>query len=230
MTEYCIQNTNTGMYLQLAKAIFIGWTNNIAEAFHFAKRDAAQNYVENNVSHATNNTVSAKDCIIVDHDRSIIETDMTAEEAEELMNSVDCLLHQMYETGDAIQRLYQYHLSQVQTSDRAICDLLHKIEFSDANVVGGYRMYKAMQELCRRRRAHKNACQFFGSIIQTGLLSKISNTQQIVPKCEESIANKKYAPRINASLFDTGNNKELFAALDDLVDSVSDVGMVERTA
>ena len=229
MEKFIIVNEKTGQYLALNRKNAALW-GELDEAHRFDDKTKAENYMDNNLYNATHGAVCKSDCKIVSVNAMRSIPPITPEEATELASTLEERLKQMYETGQIIRSLFDYHLVQTQRADRALEDLMHKIEFSDANVVGGYRMYKAMQELRQRRRQHKNACTILGSIGASGLLDKLDKIERNLPKTETGLGKCQYEPRVSAELFQAGSNAELSAALDALLASVSAVDQDERIA
>lgn len=78
-------------------------------------------------------------------------------------------------------------------SDLEIQDLLHAIEFSKCNVVGGYQWYKALRETLKRRREYKDALQCMEYLFKAEM--DVESIRNAAKSCA-GLKNRKYTPRV----------------------------------
>lgn len=94
-------------------------------------------------------------------------------------------------TGNNISELGK----AVSEIDRELCDVYHYIEFNDLNVVGGYRAYKMLQGILRRRRLAKDEYAIAQSVHDNW------KSLNRIQSCLER--NRIYTPRVLTELFAT---------------------------
>jgi uncharacterized protein (DUF1330 family) len=90
-------------------------------------------------------------------------------------------------------------LNEAQSlADKEVCDLLHYIEFKDLSAVQGFKIYKRLQDVLKKRRVVKNKLAFVRALseskAETILSGKIESRH-----IRETVA---YTPRILTDLFD----------------------------
>lgn len=78
--------------------------------------------------------------------------------------------------------------------DLELSDVYHYIEFSTLNAADGYRAYKLLQEVLRRRRAIKN---------ELALMQTLKAAQKALNEVQKGIERRKtYYPRVRYELFE----------------------------
>ena len=221
MDKFFIHNKVSGLYVSFKPHPNVVWVDKLEKAYRFDTKKKAENFLSNNLIHSTGGKCNLADCEIISRDEEAgCSGDITAADADELMERLTGCLDEMCETVNTVRTLFNYHLAQVQRADIAMEDLLHKIEFTDANTVIGYRMYKTMQELRQRRRMHKDSCMILGVINGSGLLEKLQKARSDIEKMENGMDGRKYDPRVCASLFDAESNAEISESLMELASCV----------
>lgn len=143
------------------------------------------------------------------------------------MDSLPDLVGQMYETGRIMRVLLTYYSDQVRVADKAQEDMLHKIEFTDVNVVDGFRLYKALQEIRRRRRQCKDICDMLGTVHRSGTVSSLMNLQNEMKKYHENLETREYTPRVLDDLFNTVASVNLSKVLSGVQTTESEDGLSE---
>lgn len=83
----------------------------------------------------------------------------------------------------------------VSEIDRELSDAYHYIEFNDLNVVGGYRAYKMLQGILRRRRLAKD---------EYALAQSVHDNWKPLNKIQTCLDRRRiYNPRVLTELFET---------------------------
>lgn len=94
------------------------------------------------------------------------------------------------------RKTYLYQL--IHNAELELIDIDHAAEFQTLNAAQGYKLYKRLHDVCTKRREYKNEVQ----VIENTLKTRINGCD--LGNLEKSIAGletRKYAPRINADLF-----------------------------
>lgn len=94
------------------------------------------------------------------------------------------------------RKTYLYQL--IHNAELELIDIYHAAEFQTLNAAQGYKLYKRLHDVCTKRREYKNEVQ----VIENTLKTRINGCD--LGNLEKSIAGletRKYAPRINADLF-----------------------------
>lgn len=209
--EYVIRHLGTGQYLSISKRCAVLWTD-LDKAHRFGDRQKVENYMQQNFSGAVKGQTKKSDVEILPCDEHHIpfEADggtspvqITEEQANTYLDSLPDMIGQMYETGRIMRVLLAYYADQVRVADKAQEDMLHKIEFTNVNVVDGFKLYKALQEIRQRRRQCKDICDMLGTIHKSGTVSSLMNLQEQMGKHQEHLETRVYTPRVLNELFTT---------------------------
>lgn len=94
-------------------------------------------------------------------------------------------------TGNNVRELGK----AISEIDRELSDVYHYIEFNDLNIVGGYRAYKMLQSILRRRRLAKDEYAIAQSVHDNW------KSLNRIQSCLER--NRIYTPRVLTELFVT---------------------------
>lgn len=98
---------------------------------------------------------------------------------------------------------YNYNKEELVTIENKQQDLLHFIELSkNKDALTGYKLYKELCELRRRRRQCKNEMDLLAPVYDmfngTSVLDQLANVQGSCKRAKQAIANKGYTVRTDA--------------------------------
>lgn len=222
--QYVIRNILTGKYLSLVKLKNEAVWVDLNKAHRFSDRVKVDNFMRMNFNNAVKGQFGKAEMEILPCDEQSISfesgesnanisAEITEEQANKYLDSLPDLIGQMYETGRIVRVLLAYYADQVRMADKAQEDMLHKIEFSNVNVVDGFKLYKALQEIRQRRRQCKDVCDMLGTIHKSGTVSSLMNLQGQMTKYQEHLETRTYSPRILSDLFTTITSASLEGVL-----------------
>lgn len=101
---------------------------------------------------------------------------------------------------DAMSRGYELS-KEIGEVDAEIVDLEHYIEFTPLNARDGFKIYRKLRDLLRKRRNLKNEQTIVNSInYNHSVKNNISNIINTINEC----ANREYKPRVLLNLFKNG--------------------------
>lgn len=209
--EYVIRHYQTGKYLALVKLKNTALWVDIDKAHRFSDRQKVDNFMRSNFNGAVRGQIKESEVEILPCDAThqsfaldeVAGVELTEEQASVYLDTLPNLVEQMYETGRIMRVLLSYYSNQVRAADKAQEDMLHKIEFSNVNVVDGYKLYKSLQEIRQRRRQCKDICDMLGAVHRSGTVSSLMNLQNEMNKHREYLDTREYKPRILEDLFTT---------------------------
>lgn len=209
--EYVIRHCESGQYLSLVKLRNEAVWVDLSKAHRFSDRQKVDNFMRMNFNNAVKSQIRKSEVEVLPCDpghmpfdaADAIKAEITEEQANTYLNTLPDLIGQMYETGRIMRVLLSYYSDQVRVADKAQEDMLHKIEFSNVNVVDGFKLYKALQEIRQRRRQCKDICDMLGTIHRSGTVSSLMNLQDEMTKHQEHMETRTYTPRILEELFNT---------------------------
>ena len=108
----------------------------------------------------------------------------------ELISTVMEALQMLERVGSNISEVGK----AVSEADRELCDIYHYIEFNDLNVVGGYKAYKMLQDILRRRRLAKD---------EYALVQSVHDNRKQLNKIQAVLDRQRtYIPRVYDGLFE----------------------------
>lgn len=150
--QYVIRNILTGKYLSLVKLKNEAVWVDLDKAHRFSDRAKVDNFMRMNFNNAVKGQFGKAEMEILPCDEQSIpfesggssaniSAEITEEQANKYLDSLPDLIGQMYETGRIMRVLLAYYADQVRVADKAQEDMLHKIEFSNVNVVDGFKLY-----------------------------------------------------------------------------------------
>lgn len=218
--QYVIRNILTGKYLSLVKLKNEAVWVDLDKAHRFSDRAKVDNFMRMNFNNAVRGQFGKAEMEILPCDEQSIpfesgegganiSAEITEEQANKYLDSLPDLIGQMYETGRIMRVLLAYYADQVRVADKAQEDMLHKIEFSNVNVVDGFKLYKSLQEIRQRRRQCKDICDMLGIIHKSGTVSSLMNLQGQITKYHDHLETRTYSPRILEDLFTTVTSANL---------------------
>lgn len=205
--RYVIFNKEKNNYVKCGGS----WAASLQKASKFATLEKAENYMRNNFSHEFK-AASADEVEIIDisslinsvyKDKvipvsSYLDEQSAAVELEKLHN----FLSFAYDSAQAFASLPLFYEKMVEKCDLETIDILHKIELVNANVVDGWKLYKQLQEVRRRRREAKDALEFCSLLLTSGLIQSLKAAKTGMAELECEMEKRTYNPRVLKGLFD----------------------------
>lgn len=223
--EYVIYYPQAKKYLRLDGKVKAIWEDDLRQAHRFSDSQKVNNFMRSNFKSAVAGLVNREDVEIMSFEVAAQRSDMptlepqhneatlTEAEATQYLDALPEMMAQMYQTGNIMRALMGYYAEQISVADKAQEDLLHKVEFSHANVVDGYRIYKDLQTVRQRRRQCKDICDMLGTVHKSGTISSLINLQNAMKRYQEHIENRTYTPRVLLDLFTTISSANISAVL-----------------
>lgn len=208
---YVISHCQNGGYVRL-KSGKGGWATLLKNATKFQTLDNATNFIDNNFS-GIYPTANVSDIKILNMENLAEEycadgTQFTEETAKQVLEDMIAFYDQIVENTDKFCFLPGYFGGIVKQCDLETLDILHKVEFTNENVVNGFKRYKQMQEVRQRRRVAKDSLEFASLIISSGLLSCLKKLKTDIAELKEFGETREYRPRILTSMFDEVEEEE----------------------
>lgn len=206
---YILFHIKTNMFLKHPNT----WTPNLRKATKFQTEEKVNNYMTKNFPFVFKN-IPVEDIEILNTDNitedfesqhntstppSLQLTEETAaEELANLKQFVDTML-----TASALFiALPKFYGGVVRDLDMETVDILHKIEFTNENVVNGFRRYKQLQDVRQRRRKAKDALEISSLLLSSGLLASLKTLKTEMEKMEDYFQKRSYNPRVLPELFE----------------------------
>lgn len=233
--EYVIKHCTSGKYLSITKRNDAVWVD-LNKAHRFSDRQKVDNFMLMNFNGAVKGLIGKAEVEILPCDTAhmpldctpgTIQPEITEDQASKYLDSLPDLVGQMYETGRIMRVLLTYYSDQVRVADKAQEDMLHKIEFTDVNVVDGFKLYKALQEIRRRRRQCKDICDMLRTVHRSGTVSSLMNLQNEMKKYHDNLETREYTPRVLDDLFNTVTSVNLSKVLNGVQTTESEDGLSE---
>lgn len=233
--EYVIRHCESGKYLSLVKLRNEAVWVDLNKAHRFSDRQKVDNFMRMNFNNAVKGQIRKSEVEILPCDTAhmpfdssgTLRAEITEEQANVYLDTLPDMIGQMYETGRIMRVLLSYYSDQVRVADKAQEDMLHKIEFTNANVVDGFKLYKALQEIRQRRRQCKDVCDMLGTIHRSGTVSSLMNLQNEMTKYHEHLETRTYTPRILEELFNTVASANLNKVLSGVQNTESEESLDE---
>jgi len=113
---------------------------------------------------------------------------------EELVNDLNNIVNKISDEGNKRSK----DLSNI---DKELTDVYHYIEFSNFDVVRGYKAYKELQDVLKKRREIKNDLKLLSN-----LRANIPGLDKVNEACiisDIDVNNQNYTPRVREDLFNT---------------------------
>lgn len=191
---YVIMARNCNTYLYTPKGSSKpAATTNINSAHIFKSMEAAKIFLNNNVPKKTR-----KQYIISDYWEQVSKVSSSSQENGVSIDFSEVTSHisSLNEMLSDIGKYREYLAAEHSKVEAAINDIYHYIEFSNLNVVDGFKAYKQLQYYLQQRRKIKDAEQLAGLL---------SNNESInlsgYIAAMKSQANRNYTPRVLPELF-----------------------------
>lgn len=178
-----------------------GWVSTVADASRFKKRDTAESFINNNLGYMCPDTKVDDVLILCEDNVGSVYFEGAGEADGALSEFKDCI-KKSFEEIHKFVGLQDHFNTELSRTDLEIQDLLHAIEFSNANAAEGYKLYKKLQELRRRRRVVKDNLAMASVLGQTGVLTSLESAIQSMDKLDRHKEVRTYRPRILTELFE----------------------------
>lgn len=225
--KYVIYYPFTQKYLSFGKNCDIYWVDE-KDAHLFDKKQSVDNFLRHNFHECLRAGISRKDIIVIPkgnkgaaamkaaqppkketkpEKEEPVKDPINEEQADKYVQELLASVDGVCEAGRLIEDLISYYASQVSISDKAQEDLLHKIEFTNANAVEGFKLYKALHDLRVRRRKYKNTYDILIVLSRGGFVDNLTRMNQDVTSRQAAMEKRIYVPRVLNELF-TGERKE----------------------
>jgi hypothetical protein len=120
---------------------------------------------------------------------------------DEYKGLTDNILDKMIDWENYIIKLQEYMSTiddQLSLVDMEICDIRHYAENFDLNLYQGWKLYKMLQDACRRRRKIKDERIKVEYILNRNFVDCTNNA---ISNYIKSLDNRKYTPRVLKELF-----------------------------
>lgn len=208
---YIIHNLKTNLFLKNPNI----WTPSLRKATKFQSEEKVNNYMTNNFPHNFRN-IPTSDIEILDTNNLSDNLDdhsdslqiLTAETAAQELENLKIFVDSMLTVSSLFMELPRYYGGVVRTLDMETQDILHKIEFTNENVVNGFRRYKQLQDVRIRRREAKDALELVSLFLSSGLLTSLKTLKTEMEKLEKYLTERKYNPRIIPDIFEDMEDQE----------------------
>lgn len=181
------------------------WVTTLKSATKFATAEKLENFMQNNYRF-TYKDVSPEELLFLDTANLTngftttvaFDAESAQAEFEWLQNTLSMVLAET----EKLVALPQYYGTLVRDLDLETQDVLHKIEFTNENVVSGFKRYKQLQDVRQRRRKAKDNLEFATLVLSSGLLTSMKTLREEMDKLQFEMENRKYKPRVLQELFD----------------------------
>jgi len=204
---YIIYHMQTSRYVKHPN----GWTPYLKNASKFTTEEKVRNFMENNFQHQYKGVSPTSVQILNTNDltqemQQTFNTDtlphLTMETASEELNNMKIFVDTMLQTAHLFVALPKFYGDLMRTLDMETQDILHKIEFTNENVVNGYKRYKQLQDVRIRRRDAKDSLELASLVVSSGLLKSLKELSDGIKVIEEYKEKRAYTPRVLPELFD----------------------------
>lgn len=142
-------------------------------------------------------------CIpLVEHEKSKTEVKQHTKTLDDYKGLTDNILEKMMDWENYIKSLQEYMTTindQLSLVDMEICDIRHYAEDFDLNMYQGWKLYKMLQDACRRRRKIKDERIKVEYILARNFVDCTNNA---ISNYIKSLDNRKYRPRVLKELFE----------------------------
>ena len=208
---YIIHNLKTNLFLKNPNI----WTPSLRKATKFQSEEKVNNYMTNKFPHNFRN-IPTSDIEILDTNNLSDNLDdhsdslqiLTAETAAQELENLKIFVDSMLTVSSLFMELPRYYGGVVRTLDMETQDILHKIEFTNENVVNGFKRYKQLQDVRIRRREAKDALELVSLFLSSGLLTSLKTLKTEMEKLEKYLTERKYNPRIIPDIFEDMEDQE----------------------
>lgn len=169
--------------------------NNIKNATKFSKKKA------DNVLKALPKTLKMFkwECVLVEDEK---KNQIEIKSIDEYQGLTDNILEKMIDWENYIIKLQEYMVvinNQLSLVDQEISDIRHYAEDFNLNMYQAWKLYKLLQDACRRRRKIKNEMYKIRYILSSNF---VDCTNKAISNYIKNLEHRQYNPRILKELFD----------------------------
>ena len=202
--KYCIQVILDRTYLKLDKRCGVSFVSDCEKSTMFDTRTKAENYIANNMPGMTG--LTSGDVEIIEYfsgeQKSAAECpDLDVDTAAACLERLMQAISDMGDMTFLLRQVNKFYALEMQRIDLTQEDLLHKIEFTKAGAVEGYKLYKRLHELRIRRREIKDVMDKLKLIADSNLLGCMEKLTQNMAKLDRQCETRIYRPRVLTDLF-----------------------------
>lgn len=181
------------------------WTPLLKNATKFMTSEKAHNFLTHNFKSAFPE-VAVSDAKVLDvsdiaGDFCPEDIGFTDETARETFLDMMSFFEEAVEKTKRYAALSRYYGGVVKRCDLETLDVLHAIEFTNENVVNGFKRYKQMQTIRQRRREAKDSLEYTSLLISSGLLECMQDIKQCVSELKSFEETREYKPRTAVGIF-----------------------------
>lgn len=201
--SFVIFNPENGLYYRHLFGMPYSWVEEPEHALKFARLQRAKNYLQNNFRHLVRN-VSPENMSIIDLNKPLPVPVCVASEAhaQAMIEALPQRIEELGQAADMVPVLTNYFAARQKTADLETIDLLHKIEFTELDVVSGFLIYRQLQEVRLRRRRAKDSLELLSLFQESGILEGLGKLRDTIREYQKRIDNRSYLPRVLDELFD----------------------------
>lgn len=184
------------------------WSATLKEAAKFNTMEKLQNYMANNFAGNFPDVSTdglqflSTDNLSQNYSPFVTLSDEEARVKFEWLKETIAAVLAESEKLVALPRHYGKQLAQLELETQ---DILHRIEFTNENVINGFYRYKQLQDVRQRRRKVKDNLEYATLLLTSGFLESVSSLQMNIDKMDKDMAERKYTPRVLNELFDDDN-------------------------
>lgn len=200
--SYVIVSNTTGKFAQTKGS----WTLRYSDAHKFKNIERAENYLSNNFIYDYKNDKPTDVRILCTSnlicDKEGILLDFSDEMASSLLSEMKVFYRTVIQKTEEFYGLVNYYGRILEEADLETLDLLHKIEMINQDVFNGYKTYKQLQDVRKKRRVAKDGLEISGLLVTSGLSNALKTIKEQIEAIENQNANRTYVPRVIDELFD----------------------------
>lgn len=193
---YIIKNSK-GQYYTLLENGKPDLTNTLQTAYKWRRKDRAENYLSNipqnsdyKVQFIDDEHKRVNKQLIDDIDINL-QTDIHYSDLEQWIISLSEITDGFTQINEALIQA----TNDKKRIEKAICDLMHYVEFGNFNAYQGFRLFRILQNLLRQRRSYKDIIFVLRNI------SEKSNDTDYIYWCAIQLKCRNYKPKILKNMF-----------------------------
>ena len=184
------------------------WSSTLKGAAKFASIEKVQNFMTKNfpfiykdIPQETLQYLNTDDLT-----QSFVSgTTLTDEDAKAVFEWLKTTIPLILAESDKLVSLPRFYGKQLTQLELETQDILHKIEFTNENVINGFHRYKQLQDVRQRRRKVKDNLEYTTLLLTSGLLDSLKKLQAGIDKMTTEMEERTYKPRVLNELFDNEN-------------------------
>ena len=206
---YVIYDPVNNLYLKQAFGASPTWAPDLLHASQFKTEQRANNFITHTIVFRDTD-IDAKTLLV----QSLEQAD-TAESirqnkaifspsyARQLLDELPMLVDELLGAVEIVEKLTEYYQKVLKDTELASIDLLHKIEFSDPEVVPGFLLYSQLRETRLNRRVAKDGLEVLQLFREVGIVDAVRRLWSLTKQTLSQHENRSYSPRVLKDLFET---------------------------